>query len=208
VKTRTSKRRGTRHASADVRRAQILDAALRCFAEHGYRRTTMDGVVAASGLSKGSLYRFFRSKDEILAALFDAFDQQIGAELERGAASADALAALEGVGTTVLTALVGQRELMQAWMEFFGHRDLRHRFRTIYRRTRRRIRALVQAAIDHRQIGAVDPTAIAAGILGAVEGLLLQAMVDAAFDPRKHWPAVWSIMRRGLEAHTRADAGR
>ena len=43
-------------ASKEERRAQILQAALTCFARKGYHLTTMDDIVAESGLSKGSLY--------------------------------------------------------------------------------------------------------------------------------------------------------
>ena len=53
------------HAPAEVRRRQILDAALSCFAERGYHSTRMDDVVAACGLSKGALYHHYRSKEEI-----------------------------------------------------------------------------------------------------------------------------------------------
>jgi AcrR family transcriptional regulator len=50
------------------RRAQIIEAALACFARKGYVHTTLDDIVAASGLSKGSLYWYFKSKDEIFKA--------------------------------------------------------------------------------------------------------------------------------------------
>jgi len=53
----------------DDRRRQILDAARARFAEHGFARTSMTDIVAASGLSTGAIYRYFTSKDEIVAAV-------------------------------------------------------------------------------------------------------------------------------------------
>ncbi|MDX1599965.1 MAG: helix-turn-helix domain-containing protein, partial [Anaerolineales bacterium] len=45
---------------------QILDAALRLFAREGFHAASMDDLVAESGLSKGSLYWYFESKDDIV----------------------------------------------------------------------------------------------------------------------------------------------
>jgi AcrR family transcriptional regulator len=53
---------------ADERRAQIIQAALTCFIRKGYNNTTMDDIVAESGLSKGTLYWYFESKDDLFAA--------------------------------------------------------------------------------------------------------------------------------------------
>ncbi|MEA3341980.1 MAG: TetR/AcrR family transcriptional regulator [Chloroflexota bacterium] len=50
---------------SEERRAQIIQAALACFSRKGYNKTTMDDIVAESGLSKGSLYWYFKSKDEL-----------------------------------------------------------------------------------------------------------------------------------------------
>jgi AcrR family transcriptional regulator len=49
------------------RHAQIIKAALACFSRKGYTNTTMDDIVAESGLSKGSLYWYFDSKDDLFA---------------------------------------------------------------------------------------------------------------------------------------------
>jgi AcrR family transcriptional regulator len=52
-----------------ARRAQILAAAKECFSAQGFHRTSMADVLAASGLSAGAVYRYFRSKDELIAAI-------------------------------------------------------------------------------------------------------------------------------------------
>jgi AcrR family transcriptional regulator len=77
--------RARRRAPPEERRAQILEAALQCFASKGYHSATMDDLVRASGLSKGSLYWHFQSKEEVLLALFDAFAAEIFAAWEAAA---------------------------------------------------------------------------------------------------------------------------
>lgn len=49
----------------------ILKAALKVFAEKGYSDTTMDEVAASCGFSKAVLYRYFKGKTELFAAIFN-----------------------------------------------------------------------------------------------------------------------------------------
>jgi AcrR family transcriptional regulator len=51
------------------RRRQILDAALACFDRRGLHATTTDDIVAEAGLSTGTIYRYFDSKDAIIEAI-------------------------------------------------------------------------------------------------------------------------------------------
>lgn len=55
---------------SEERKAQIFQAALTCFSRKGYHQTTMDDIVAESGLSKGALYWYFESKKELFLSLF------------------------------------------------------------------------------------------------------------------------------------------
>lgn len=79
TKPRTARRRGervdqrTRAARSERRetRGELLDAALRVFAERGYQQAGVDEIAAAAGYSKGALYWHFSSKAELLLALID-----------------------------------------------------------------------------------------------------------------------------------------
>lgn len=51
-----------------ARQAQILDAAWRCFYREGVQATTMEQIVAESGLSASAMYRYFAGKDDIIVA--------------------------------------------------------------------------------------------------------------------------------------------
>ncbi|MFD6424372.1 TetR/AcrR family transcriptional regulator [Streptomyces sp. NPDC060198] len=65
----------------EARRRQIIDAARARFAAHGFARTSMTDLVEASGLSIGAIYRYFKSKDEIVAAICEQSSQAFPAEL-------------------------------------------------------------------------------------------------------------------------------
>ncbi|WP_067830701.1 TetR/AcrR family transcriptional regulator [Actinomadura kijaniata] len=51
------------------RRQQILDAARACFVRKGVHDTSMQDIFAESGLSAGAVYRYFKSKSEIVEAI-------------------------------------------------------------------------------------------------------------------------------------------
>lgn len=53
-------------ATKAARRAQIIEAAIDCFLEHGYTNTSMSDIIKASGLSSGSIYSHFSGKEGIL----------------------------------------------------------------------------------------------------------------------------------------------
>jgi AcrR family transcriptional regulator len=50
-------------------RQKILDAALGVFAKQGYHSSTVDAIAKTAGISKGLLYNYFKSKDEVLHEL-------------------------------------------------------------------------------------------------------------------------------------------
>jgi AcrR family transcriptional regulator len=64
------------HASvAGSARQRILDAAIPLFYQQGARAVGIDTVIAKSGVAKMSLYRNFRSKNELIAACLDERDK-------------------------------------------------------------------------------------------------------------------------------------
>jgi AcrR family transcriptional regulator len=62
-------------SSARSARQRILDAAIPLFYQQGARAVGIDTVIAKSGVAKMSLYRSFRSKDELIAACLDERDK-------------------------------------------------------------------------------------------------------------------------------------
>ncbi|MCF6137783.1 TetR/AcrR family transcriptional regulator [Pseudalkalibacillus berkeleyi] len=55
----------------EEKREAILDSAAQCFAEKGFSETTVDDIAKASKTSKGSIYLYFKSKEEIFHKLND-----------------------------------------------------------------------------------------------------------------------------------------
>ncbi|GLW12078.1 TetR family transcriptional regulator [Microtetraspora sp. NBRC 13810] len=69
--------RAVRRQARGLKRMEvILDAAEAEIAETGYANTTTNAVAARAGVSPGSLYQFFRNKDEILAGLVGRYEEE------------------------------------------------------------------------------------------------------------------------------------
>ncbi len=66
----------TEHLNKDQRREQILDAAAQLFANKGFDKTSVDEVAREAGLSKGAIYWYFPSKEQILIGLAEKFEMQ------------------------------------------------------------------------------------------------------------------------------------
>src|SRR5262252_7777997 len=55
--------------SKDARPQEILEAALEVFAEKGFASARMDDIAAKAGVSKGTIYLYFESKEAVFRAL-------------------------------------------------------------------------------------------------------------------------------------------
>jgi TetR/AcrR family transcriptional repressor of nem operon len=67
----------TRTKPAEQRRADLLAASKALFLEKGVAATSLDEITSRAGVSKGLFYLYFRSKDDLLAALQDQFSARL-----------------------------------------------------------------------------------------------------------------------------------
>jgi len=67
---------------AESRPGEILDAALEVLAERGYARGSMAEVARRSGVSKGTVYVYFPTKADLVAALMAQAPEELSARFE------------------------------------------------------------------------------------------------------------------------------
>src|SRR6187200_1554852 len=77
------------------RRSQILDAAVVCFAKHGFHQASMHDISAEAGISVGLIYRYFENKEAVIAAMADRHKKEIQEVLERAGEAPTLLESLE-----------------------------------------------------------------------------------------------------------------
>ncbi|HUF83553.1 MAG TPA: TetR family transcriptional regulator, partial [Acidimicrobiia bacterium] len=75
-----------------ARRQRVLDAAMKLAAEGGYDAVQMRDVAQEAGVALGTIYRYFASKDHLLAACQVAFARDVQHRLEEKPAQGDTAA--------------------------------------------------------------------------------------------------------------------
>lgn len=109
VKPPTRKRIEPRKEPKQVRASAtvsiILDAAARILSEEGYRRFNTNRVAEVAGVSVGSLYQYFPSKDAMLSALLRRHDERQMEALARSLRVADAVPLEQGI-TGLITGFI------------------------------------------------------------------------------------------------------
>ncbi len=188
-----------KRAPAKERRAQICDAALACFAARGYHATTMDDIVRASGLSKGTLYWHFPSKEEVFLACFDTFAVEVFAAWDRALErDPDVLTLVREQLESLLDRFGEERALLFAFAEFLSHPAARERMAAIYATTREKLAEMLRVGIAAGQLRELPAGDMAAVITALGEGMLLQAMVDRNFDAKASFATLFDVLARGI----------
>ncbi|MGI8957169.1 MAG: TetR/AcrR family transcriptional regulator [Chthoniobacterales bacterium] len=77
------------------RREQILEAAMLCFAKRGFHQTSMHDISAEAGISVGLIYRYFKNKEEVIAAIASEHKKHIADLLDQAKQAPTLLEAME-----------------------------------------------------------------------------------------------------------------
>lgn len=65
------------------KRTLIVHAAAALFAKYGYKKTTVDEIVAAAGISKGLFYHYFQNKKQLYLYLYDRYTAALSENLNQ-----------------------------------------------------------------------------------------------------------------------------
>lgn len=189
-----------RVVDADLQRAEIRRAARRAFARRGLAGTGLVHVAEELGVARSGLYHYYPDK----AALVRDLARDLLREEEAMFA-----AALAGTGPVLPRIERLLRELpagFAAWSPFarmifdLWSRDARA-FRPFFRRLRRDLTALIEQGQRAGEIrSALAPELAAATVIGAIDGLLLQHLVDPGWlsDPEVLGDELAALVRRAL----------
>ena len=171
-----------------TRRAEIVLAASRLFAANGFHSTSMADIIGESGLSAGAVYRYFRSKEEIIGAAAEgaltAADEIFARLLAGDAAPSPAHAmktVLESLTHAIIDPGTGQdmtRIAVQVWAEALRSPDLSRRTSEVMTRLREQY---TEIARRWQATGGLPATAVpeqvGAAMLGLTQGFLLQHLL-------------------------------
>jgi len=171
-------------AARAERRQQIVDAAWRCAARKGFSDLTIDEVCSEAGLSKGSFYGYFDSKQALLLALLE---EDAGAldELSERLEGAE-ISDVERIRRFTRATLErgddpGQVQLRaDLWAGMLTDEAVRDRFSHAISRRRKRLKEWIDRAVASGELAAIPSNAFASILLALGDGLTLHAGLDPA----------------------------
>ncbi len=174
---------GTKKESPERRKTQILDAAMEVFAHLGFHKARMDDIVQESGLSKGAIYWYFKSKDAIIAAILDRIfsreHQALNDTLSQTGPVSDRLVNLVRQSAQHTLSLEFSIPLM---FEFYAlaarHEQIRTALQRYYATYRSKLARLIQEGVDSGEFAPVDADKVALSSIASFEGLILLWVVD------------------------------
>ncbi len=199
-----------KHAPQETRRAQILAAAIACFADKGYYGTSIDDIAARTHLSKGAIYHHFESKHDIFLALFEEWTADL---LTRWRSIGEKSGPLEALGQGAQEALSLVEDLVplsRAGLEFCSHAarddELRERMAGVYAEARRYLTGLIEEARHQGLLSDVSAPLMATVLIAMFEGLfLLKAIDPEAVDVAAAWQEGTSALLKGLTSATTVE---
>jgi AcrR family transcriptional regulator len=111
-----------RQALTEFREAEILAAARKVFAEHGFAEATIDMIAAGAGVAKGTLYLYYSSKDEIFwAALSSRFREMMERTKREMEAASGARAKIRAALRVRFDFLRSDEQFLRMYLTEFGH---------------------------------------------------------------------------------------
>lgn len=166
-----------------VRKNQILDAAMVVFARSGFHDARMDDIVQEAGLSKGTLYWYFKSKEEIITAISQ---RLFATDIKQ----VESLLNAEGTVSERLQQLIRDRvqgmqemsDVVAILVEFYAaalHQDgVRQFIKTYFQNFHDLLVALIQQGIERGEFRPVDVVAAATALDAVFEGLIVRWLID------------------------------
>lgn len=196
-----------------ARRRQIIAAGRRCVAEQGFHKTTMADVIRESGLSAGAVYGYFRSKDEIVAAIADEALSTVDVVFAGILATEELLTPVAAL-RTALTHVVRMADQpggdvtrvgIQAWAESLHNETIRataHGKFTVLRSHFADVARRAQA--DGTVATSAEPEEVAQVMFGFIPGFILQRLILGDVTPESYTAGLAALLHnpRGGDAPT------
>lgn len=177
----------------DEREQAFKQAALKLFSTKGYHKTTMAEVALEAGFGKGTLYWYWKSKEELYFSLVEESHNEF-VDLVRRAAEIEgtALEKLAWLGKETAELHYRERDYTKlSWkmraeeLETFTPEYV-ERMHENSAEIKRELQRIIEQGIEEGTIPPADPYYLACMLLGLVEGMEIQWLEDPeAFDLRK-----------------------
>jgi AcrR family transcriptional regulator len=186
----------------EERRRNLIQAAWRCVRRKRFTDLTVDDVCEEAGVSKGSFYSYFDSKQDLLIGLLEDDAASMEESIERlSKPGRSGLERLEAFARAMLKR--GEdasrvQVLGDLWAAVSSDDMIRQRFSETIRRRRVLLRSWIEEAVAAGEIRELPPNALAAIVLALGDALMLHASLDPAGFQWRNVGSVLILLLEGL----------
>ncbi|HEY7662175.1 MAG TPA: TetR/AcrR family transcriptional regulator [Xanthobacteraceae bacterium] len=201
-----------RRANAQLqsdRRAEILAAAQRCFVRSGFHGASMQEICAEAGMSPGNLYRYFPSKEALIAGIAERDRAEVAQQFARADLSRGLFAVLEGLADHHFAQRPREQVLLctEVMAEARRHPEIARISAGFDADVRRWLAGLLRGAAARGDIpGDVDLDGVITMLMIIADGVWWRRALDPDFDPETVLALFMDVARHLLRG--RAAAGK
>lgn len=191
---------------SDERKVQIINAAEDVFTKKGFDQARMDDIAEETGLSKGTLYLYFKSKDDLIIAILDRMIQREFKQLEN--LDQDGMSATETIWklTDLLTKdVLGWLRLIPIVYQFlalaFRNKYVQLALKKYINRYLDILVPIIQRGVEAGEFRQVDTREVAIAMGAMIEGTLLLWVYDRSIvEPQYHIRSGMKLLLEGVQA--------
>ena len=191
---------------SEERKSQILNAAEDVFTKKGFDEARMDDIAEETGLSKGSLYNYFKSKDDLIIAILDRiFQREFRVFESLDLTSMSATDAIWGFAETTSKDVKMMMRLLPITYEFMGlafrNKLVQKAFKAYFNHYMDILIPIIQHGIDSGEFRPADAKEIALAMGAVMEGTLLLWVYDSSLvNPEQHIRSGMKLLLEGVKA--------
>lgn len=193
---------------SEERKAQIIAAATQVFSRKGFSEARMEDIAEETGLSKGTLYLYFNSKDELITAILDLIFQREFKHLEQlEAVEISARQAVGEITDLIVNDFARMFHLMPITYEFlalaFRNQAVQQALQGYFDRYMDLLVPIIQQGMNRGEFKTGDAREVAVTFGAIVEGTFLLWVYDKArIDPEHNIRAGIQQLMEGIQVAT------
>ncbi len=199
-----------RQEGTEARRRQILAAAIEVFARKGFHSANVSDVAARAGVSQGTIYLYFKSKEELLETALLSFFEDFGEQAMPALAGRPTAAAeLRALGRSMAEFCRAAEGLFPLFLGYWAsspRRDLASQLWTdLLVQYKDLIVAIILKGIHRGEFMSVDAEPLVWAMMAAYDGLAAYLMLMPDLDLERTIEVFVETLLRGLIANGGKD---
>jgi AcrR family transcriptional regulator len=192
------------------RRGDILAAAQRCFVRSGFHGASMQEICAEAGMSPGNLYRYFPSKEALVAGIAERDRAEVAQDFARADLSQGLFAVLEGMARHHFAVRPDEQVLLctEVMAESRRNPDIARISAAFDADVKAWLKGLLGSAAERGDIpGDIDFDGVVTMLMIIADGVWWRRALDRNFDPEAMVPIFMDIARHMLRSRPKGVPG-